>query len=250
MKHAIVSFVGVVALSITGAALAKKASSVSEREYRRGYADCSAGRWDEYQHAESYKRGCRAAEEKRGGASGPSSPAATGPGAMMETCRTRAAKAYNTGADNVEAKYEGERTDGTHAVNGEIHTTQATFQCSFNRSGSRIVKFARNKAPTGPKGDALVPGTDFHATGEIPCAAGGGQAMASCRFGVTRRGNGDATVTVFLPDGGKRYIRFSNGKAVSSNASGVVTSEKSGDVSKVSIGAERYEIFDAVIFGG
>lgn len=250
MKHAIIAVTGVGVLLLAGSALATPASSVSAREYRRGYADCSAGRWDEYQHAESYKRGCRAAEEKRGDVGRPSSPAATGPGAMMETCRMRAARSYKTGADNVEVKYEGQRVGGTHAVNGTIHTTQATFQCSFNRSGSRIVRFVRNKAPAGPKGDAMVPGTDFHATGEIPCAVGAGQPMGSCDFGVTRRGNGDATVTVFLPDGGKRYIRFSNGKAVWSSAPGAVTSEKSGEITKVSIGAERYEIFDAVIFGG
>ncbi len=40
------------------------ASTVAQREYKRGYNDCLAGRWDENQHGESYKRGCRAAEDK------------------------------------------------------------------------------------------------------------------------------------------------------------------------------------------
>jgi opacity protein-like surface antigen len=39
------------------------ASTASEREYQRGYNDCSQGRYDQEQHGESYKKGCRAAED-------------------------------------------------------------------------------------------------------------------------------------------------------------------------------------------
>jgi opacity protein-like surface antigen len=48
------------------------ASSASEREYQRGYNDCSQGRYDQEQHGESYKKGCRAAED------GQPAPAAAG----------------------------------------------------------------------------------------------------------------------------------------------------------------------------
>jgi hypothetical protein len=50
-----------VALSL---ATATSASTASQREYKRGYADCSKGQYDQYQHGESYKAGCRAAEDK------------------------------------------------------------------------------------------------------------------------------------------------------------------------------------------
>jgi hypothetical protein len=40
------------------------ASTASQREYKRGYADCAAGRYDQDQHGASYKKGCRAAEDK------------------------------------------------------------------------------------------------------------------------------------------------------------------------------------------
>jgi hypothetical protein len=40
------------------------ASTASQREYKRGYNDCMAGRYDQNQHGASYKRGCRAAEDK------------------------------------------------------------------------------------------------------------------------------------------------------------------------------------------
>jgi len=72
MKHVIAAAIGVLALTIaTGAS----ASTASQREYKRGYADCSAGKWDENQHGASYKKGCRAAEDKRDAASG-AAPAA------------------------------------------------------------------------------------------------------------------------------------------------------------------------------
>jgi hypothetical protein len=41
------------------------ASTASQREYERGFADCSAGKYDEYQHGLSYKAGCDAASAQR-----------------------------------------------------------------------------------------------------------------------------------------------------------------------------------------
>ena len=52
-----------VAILIAAAAPASLASTASEREYQRGYNDCSRGRYDQNQHGESYKKGCRAAED-------------------------------------------------------------------------------------------------------------------------------------------------------------------------------------------
>jgi hypothetical protein len=40
------------------------AATVSQREYSRGYKDCSKGRYDKARHGASYKKGCRAAEDK------------------------------------------------------------------------------------------------------------------------------------------------------------------------------------------
>jgi hypothetical protein len=52
------------ALVLSSAATAW-ATTASQREYRRGYTDCMAGRYDQNQHGASYKRGCRAAEDKQ-----------------------------------------------------------------------------------------------------------------------------------------------------------------------------------------
>jgi hypothetical protein len=102
--------------------------------------------------------------------------------------------------------------------------------------------------------DAKVPGTDFHATGEIPCSMGGGQPTGSCKFGVRREGGGTGTVEVTKPDGRTRLILFQRGKAIGYDESEADRSEfrvtKKADLHVVHIGAERYEIPDAVISGG
>jgi hypothetical protein len=109
---------------------------------------------------------------------------------------------------------------------------------------------------TGPygRGDALVPGTGYHATGDIPCSMGGGQPTGSCPFGVKREGNGSGTVTLTKPDGRTRAIFFTNGRATGADTSeadpGRFSASRRGDLSVVRIGQERYEIPDAVVFGG
>lgn len=103
-------------------------------------------------------------------------------------------------------------------------------------------------------GDALVPGTNYNATGNIPCSMGGGQPTTSCRFGVVREGNGNGMVTVTKPDGRTRTIVFENGKATGYDQSqadrGRFSASKQSDLNIIRIGQERYEIPDAVIFGG
>ncbi len=51
------------ALAVIALATAAQAKTVSQREYERGYKDCSQGRYDQNQHGASYKKGCRAAED-------------------------------------------------------------------------------------------------------------------------------------------------------------------------------------------
>ncbi len=103
--------------------------------------------------------------------------------------------------------------------------------------------------------DVRGSGTSFDATGDIPCALQLGQPTRSCRFGVKREGNGSALVTVFWPDGRSRTVFFDGGRAVGSDAteadaSGGFHAERAGDLSLIRVGAERYEIPDAVVFGG
>lgn len=102
--------------------------------------------------------------------------------------------------------------------------------------------------------DAVVAGTAFHATGNIPCAMAAARPMGSCPFGVTRKGTGSGTVRITKPDGRTRAIFFENGKATGADVSqadpGAFRAARQGDLTTVRIGDERYEIPDAVISGG
>jgi hypothetical protein len=107
--------------------------------------------------------------------------------------------------------------------------------------------------PSHTVSDAKVPGTNYHATGNVPCKMTREQPMGSCPFGVTRRGNGTADVTVTKPDGRKRVIFFENGNAIGADTSqadpGNFRAKKQGDLSIVHIGQEVYEIPEVVVFG-
>ena len=116
-----------------------------------------------------------------------------------------------------------------------------------------IIGAAEAPAQVSPD-DAKVPGTDFHATGDLSCSMGKGQPAGSCPFGITREGGGSAMVTVTKPDGSKRVIFFEKGAATGYDQSqadtGAFKAERKGDLSIIHIGEERYEIVDAVVFGG
>lgn len=103
--------------------------------------------------------------------------------------------------------------------------------------------------------DAKVPGTDFNATGNIPCARNAGQPMGTCEFGVVREGNGNGSITVFWPDGGSRVIFFEMNTPSSydqSQADGgaEMTVNENAGLYMVTIGDERFELFEAIMAGG
>ena len=95
----------------------------------------------------------------------------------------------------------------------------------------------------------------FDATGSISCAFAAGQAMTQCEYGVARAGGGYATVVIKKIDGRSRAIFFRMGRPIGADVS---QSEgqldfrvsKAGDLHRIRIGNERYEIPDAVVFGG
>lgn len=114
------------------------------------------------------------------------------------------------------------------------------------------VRGARLRESGPPQGDAIVPGTSFHATGTIPCALAKGQPTSPCRFGVVRQGLGRAAVTIVLPNGTERIIRFDNGVPSGSNAQddSRLSFARNADLFLISINAERYEIPETVVNGG
>jgi hypothetical protein len=102
-----------------------------------------------------------------------------------------------------------------------------------------------------PSRDALVAGTNYNATAEVPCIASEGAAKSRCKAGVMRMAGGEATVEIKTPDGGQRHIYFKDGKPDSSDANAPMRSTRQGDVNIIRIGTvEVYEVPDAFVVGG
>jgi hypothetical protein len=104
-------------------------------------------------------------------------------------------------------------------------------------------------------GDVLVPDTNFNATGDLPCARSAGQPMQTCKFGVVRRADGGGDVTVFWPDGGNRVIFFEKGAPsgfdqAEADGGAKMKASKDADLFKITIGDQRFEIPEAIVFGG
>ncbi|MCO5762085.1 MAG: hypothetical protein NHG36_11315 [Chromatiaceae bacterium] len=156
---------------------------------------------------------------------------------------------------------EGNRFEGNLAKSGDqtIRVYLVRSAARRNETAHYQLKVAITGAAHGREApahsrDAKVPGTGYHATGDIPCSMGHGQPTGSCPFGVKREGSGSGVVTVTRPDGRTRAIFFDRGQATgydkSQADSGEFRASRQGDLNIIHIGRERYEIPDAVIFGG
>jgi hypothetical protein len=107
--------------------------------------------------------------------------------------------------------------------------------------------------------DALVPGTDYHATTEIPCGFAGADPTGRCFAGVKRKWGEDGTTLVEItkPDGSTRAIYFRD-----TTPYGADSAEADGsagwkfevshhdDQSVIKYGPESYVVFDALVVGG
>lgn len=65
---------------------------------------------------------------------------------MLSECQVRASTIFGTELYAVKVKYEGQRTDKTHAVNGSVFVRgqHETFQCNFEPNGYEWGKFIVN----------------------------------------------------------------------------------------------------------
>lgn len=111
-------------------------------------------------------------------------------------------------------------------------------------------------AAMGPDDSSLRAGQGrFDASGPLPCAFAAGQPMGVCEFGVARAGGGYATVVVKKPDGRDRAIFYRMGRPIGADVSQAegrleFRATREGDMYRIRIGDERYEITDAVVLGG
>jgi hypothetical protein len=108
-------------------------------------------------------------------------------------------------------------------------------------------------------GDALVPGTNYNATAQVPCSFANGATTSRCEAGVRRKAGADGTTFVEIrkPDGRTRVIFFRGTAAYgadSAQADGsagwVFHTTRRGDESVIGFGPESYVIPDAFVVGG
>ncbi|MFO1126067.1 MAG: hypothetical protein U1E25_12935 [Methylocystis sp.] len=136
MKHCFVAAAAFIALTI--AAAGASASTASQREYRRGYADCKAGRWDENQHGESYKNGCRAAEDQRAGkaaGAGAGAGASAAPaGGGLRGDKTACLRAVRRQTNNRQVVVLGvETSEANNSVTIGVGPNRAPWRCLVKR---------------------------------------------------------------------------------------------------------------------
>lgn len=100
--------------------------------------------------------------------------------------------------------------------------------------------------------DALVPGTDYHATANVACAFAPAAPLGACKAGVMRYPSGNSTVEITLPRGVMRRIYFDGNRATGSDSrNGAFAVRKNGDFNIITVGgSERYEFPDSFVVGG
>ena len=110
-------------------------------------------------------------------------------------------------------------------------------------------------APVPASKDAVIPGTPFHASAKITCVPYlemfREKKPQECEAFIIRRGF-DGTATVEIPQAGlTRRILFLKGKPVASDSPSPVSFSRKDDLTIVTFDTdERYEIPDALVFGG
>jgi len=131
MKNNIVAILSVIGLTMIAAGAS--ASTASQREYKRGYADCKAGRWDENQHGDSYKKGCRAAEDQRAGTRAGGGAAATAGGGLRAD-KAACLRAVKRQTNNPKAVVLGvESSEANNSVTIGVGPNRAPWRCLVKR---------------------------------------------------------------------------------------------------------------------
>jgi len=142
-------------------------------------------------------------------------------------------------------------TDGDYRVRVYLMRPAARRNESSNYTLTISVT-GKPLAPVSSSVDAVIPGTNYHASATINCTNSIEKKIGKCEAFVIRRGfDGTATVEVRLTDGFKRRILFVKGKPVSSDSPEKLSTVRKGDINIVSLGTlERFEIPDTLVVGG
>lgn len=146
--------------------------------------------------------------------------------------------------------------EGTLSISGKYKVRVYIMRAAARRNelAAYRLEMIISTAKASASVDAKVPGTQFHATGEIPCATVIGQPESSCPFGVERAAGGKAKIFITRANAKPRVIIFDKNRPIgylqSEVDTGAFSAKKESDINIIEIGAERYKIPDAVVQGG
>jgi len=117
-------------------------------------------------------------------------------------------------------------------------------------AGRYLVESGPPPRPQMPPGGPVGNGTPFDATGRVACEPVASGSPRECVFGVIRQGPGNAGVWIAIGNGVERHILFEAGAPVTTNTDAELTFDKIADLYRIAIGEERYDIPEAVVYGG
>lgn len=146
-------------------------------------------------------------------------------------------------------------TDGDYTI--RVYMVRAAARRNETSDYTLTVRLTgKALAPVPASQDALLPGTPFHASAKIACIPHiekfREKKLGECEAFVIRRGfDGTATVEIPQENSVPRRILFVKGKPVASDSPFPVTYSRRDDRTIVTFDTdERYEIPDALVFGG
>lgn len=113
------------------------------------------------------------------------------------------------------------------------------------------VKVTGKPLPALGGSDALIPGTPYHATADVPFEHYLYKDIKKCKAGVIRRGVDGTATLEFLFKGLRRRVLFVKGQAVATDAPVPATTTVSGDTITLRVGVdETYRLNKALLYGG
>lgn len=141
-------------------------------------------------------------------------------------------------------------TDGDYTIRVYLMRPAARRNESSNYT-LNISITGKSLAPVSSKVDAVIPGTNFHASATIVCNGFINDNVKECEAFVIRRGF-DGTATVEIRSSNfKRRILFVKGNPIASDSPDKLSVVKKGDLNIISLGdLEKFEIPDVLVTGG
>ncbi|MCC7433535.1 MAG: hypothetical protein IT363_02545 [Methanoregulaceae archaeon] len=98
--------------------------------------------------------------------------------------------------------------------------------------------------------DAVIPGTKFHASTEMPVKVEGSSNPQNCKAFVTRYRGGSATLEVHLPQERKLRLLFVGNSVVGWSSTDKPKASRKGEETSITVDGFSFTVVDALLYGG